>query len=82
MGFITFSGNHDNGNALRSVHGLELLQEFNPIHYGHIDVAQNEIDSALIQSPQCFGAIGCFQHLGKIYSGLAQRTLHDFPHHR
>ena len=80
VGFAAFGGNHDHGHTLCVGYSRELLDELQPIHYRHIDVAEYEIDGTRLKDNKRLGSVSGLKYLGKIDAGLPQRALHDLAH--
>ena len=49
---------------------------------GHVDVAENQIDLALLQDGQGFSPIASLEHLCEIHPRLPKRALDNLSHHR
>src|SRR5207253_3759767 len=82
VGFAAFGGDHDYRHALRVGHSRKLLDELQPVHYGHIDVAKNEIDDVSLEDAKSLGSVSGLQYLLEVNACLAQAALHDLAHDR
>jgi len=62
----SFCSDHDNRNSDRHLLGLQLLQELETCHDGHIDVAHDQVDPVGAQERERFGAVAGLEDLFKL----------------
>src|SRR6185437_4553534 len=82
MGLAAFGGNHHHRDIFSIFYTGKLLDEFDAIHHRHVDITENQIDSAVFEHTKGFGAIACLQDITEIDACLAERALHNLPHDR
>jgi len=78
--FTALGRDHDYRDAFRVGHSWELFDEFQTIHDWHIDVAKDKVNLVIREDGKGFCSVACFGYLAEVKTGLAERTLHDFPH--
>ena len=72
VGFMAFAGNHDHGYALPVGHSRKLIDELQAVHYGHVDVAKNQIDDVVPKDPKSLESVFGPQYLLELNACLAQ----------
>jgi len=60
---------------------LEAADEFDPVHYRHIDIAEDQIQWILGRDVERICAVIGFFYFGEFNARLTQAALDNFPHH-
>src|SRR5712672_1600903 len=82
MRFTTLSCNHYSGNVFRVYYSRELLDEFQPVHHRHVDIAKDQINLAFVKHAKCLSTIPSLEYFAQVNAGLSQRALYNLSHHR
>jgi hypothetical protein len=61
-----FCDGHDHRNTFRGFDSGGSLKKFKAVHYGHIDVASDEVERAFLNPGKGFGAVACFKNFGDV----------------
>ena len=81
-GFTAFRGDHHDWNTFGALHSGDTLEKLQAVHYGHIDVAQDEVERAFLNFRERFGAVAGLDDLSDIQPSLPESSLDDLPHNR
>src|SRR5690348_11517297 len=76
----SFGSDHAHRHALGIVHALQLPDEFQSVHDGHVDVTENQVNIVIAQHGEGFSAVGSLTHRLQIDASLPERALHNLPH--
>jgi hypothetical protein len=80
-GFVWFGGDHDAQNAFGRWDGGESFEGLEAVRYGHIDVAEDDLERAFLNFDEGFGTVAGFADFAEIEAGLAQGAFDDFAHY-
>jgi hypothetical protein len=80
-GFAAFGRDHDSGDTFGCGDGGESFEELEAVHYGRLDVAEDDVEGAFLNFEEGFGAFAGFEDFAEIEAGLAEGAFDDFAHY-
>jgi hypothetical protein len=66
------------GTPLGGWDGGECFEELEAVHYGHVDVAEADVERAFLNFDEGFGAVAGFENFAEVEAGLAEGAFDDF----
>jgi hypothetical protein len=81
-GFAAFGGDHDYWDAFGGWNGGESFEELEAVHYGHVDVGEDDVERTFLNFDEGFGAVAGFEDFAEVEAGLAEGAFDDFAHYR
>src|SRR5258706_2408580 len=80
VGLATLGSNHDHGHAFSvAVHGA-ALEKFQSIHLGHVDIAENQIQSVIFEEQPKPHSHAGFKDLCDLNVRHVEGAFHHLPH--
>jgi len=76
--FARLSCDHQHRDVLELVIGLDLLQQLEPVHVGHVDVADHKVEPAIAQLVERRGTV--FGLVCVHVTNFLQQTTDDAAH--